>query len=125
MTPRTNRTLSLAAAVVAGALIGAGGGAATYAVLKPAGSKTVVRQVTVADSQPASTGSALSVSSIYQLARKGVVNALGLLQADDVRLPLGEPRGQVVQSLLYRIYVPSGNAHGEDWRVGRRGFNWT
>jgi S1-C subfamily serine protease len=73
MTPRTNRTLSLAAAVVAGALIGAGGGAATYAVLKPAGSKTVVRQVTVADSQPASTGSGLSVSSIYQLARKGVV----------------------------------------------------
>jgi putative serine protease PepD len=73
MTPRTNRTLSLAAAVVAGALIGAGGGAATYAVLKPAGTKTVVRQVTVADSQPASTGSGLSVSSIYQLARKGVV----------------------------------------------------
>ena len=73
MTPRTNRTLSLAAAVLAGALIGAGGGAATYAVLKPAGSKTVVRQVTVADSQPASTGSGLSVSSIYQLARKGVV----------------------------------------------------
>jgi hypothetical protein len=69
MTPRTNRTLSLAAAVVAGALIGAGGGAATYAVLKPAGTKTVVRQVTVADSQPASTGSGLSVSSIYQLAR--------------------------------------------------------
>jgi putative serine protease PepD len=73
MTPRASRTLSLAAAVVAGALIGAGGGAATYAVLKPAGSKTVVRQITVADSQPASTGSALSVSSIYQLARKGVV----------------------------------------------------
>jgi hypothetical protein len=32
---------------------------------------------------------------------KGVVNALGLLQADDVRLPLGKPRGQVVHSLLY------------------------
>ncbi len=72
MTPRTTRTFSLAAALVAGALIGAGGGAATYAVLKPADGKTVVRQVTVANSQPASTGS-LSVQSIYQLARKGTV----------------------------------------------------
>ncbi|MBA3735439.1 MAG: trypsin-like peptidase domain-containing protein [Actinobacteria bacterium] len=73
MTPRTTRILSLPAALVAGALIGVGGGAATYAVLKPADGKTVVRQVTVADSQPASSGSGLSVQSIYQLARKGVV----------------------------------------------------
>ncbi|MDX6370023.1 MAG: hypothetical protein QOG93_1525 [Gaiellaceae bacterium] len=74
MTPRTNRTSSsLAVALVAGALIGAGGGAATYAALSPSNGKTVVRQVTVADAQPASTTSGLSVPSIYRLARKGVV----------------------------------------------------
>jgi putative serine protease PepD len=66
-------TLSLAAAVVAGACIGAGGGAATYAALSSGDSKMVVRQVPVGDSgQPASTN-ALSVNAIYQLARKGVV----------------------------------------------------
>ncbi len=75
MTPRTNRTSSsLAVALVAGALIGAGGGAATYAALSPSKGTTVVRQVTVADAQPASTTtSGLSVPSIYRLARKGVV----------------------------------------------------
>jgi putative serine protease PepD len=75
MTPRTNRaSSSLAVALVAGALIGAGGGAATYAALSPFKGTTVVRQVTVADSQPASTTtSGLSVPSIYRLARKGVV----------------------------------------------------
>jgi putative serine protease PepD len=74
MTPRTNRTSSsLAVALAAGALIGAGGGFATYAALSPSKGKTVVRQVTVADSQPASTTSGLSVPSIYRLARKGVV----------------------------------------------------
>jgi putative serine protease PepD len=64
--------LSLAAALVAGACIGAGGAAATYAALS-SGTKTVVRQTTVAESQPASSTDALSVNAIYQLARKGVV----------------------------------------------------
>jgi putative serine protease PepD len=75
MNLRSSKTLPLTAAVVAGALIGAGGGAATYAALSPGKGNTVVRQVTVADSQPASTGSGLSVQSIYRLANKGVVEA--------------------------------------------------
>jgi putative serine protease PepD len=59
--------------LAAGALIGAGGGAATYAALSSGGGKTVVRQVTVSDAQPASSTGTLSLQSIYKLANKGVV----------------------------------------------------
>ena len=69
---RPTHSLSLAAALVAGALIGVGGGAATYAALSPGSTKTVVRQVAVSDSQPASS-SALTVHSIYTRTHKGVV----------------------------------------------------
>src|SRR6476619_867227 len=71
--PLPTPTVTLAAALAAGALIGAGGGAATYAALSSGNGKTVVRQVTVSDAQPASSDGTLSVQSIYQLANKGVV----------------------------------------------------
>ncbi len=71
--PRTTPTVTLAAALAAGACIGAGGGAATYAALSSGKGKTVVRQVTVSDIQPASNVGNLSVQSIYRLANKGVV----------------------------------------------------
>jgi putative serine protease PepD len=86
MNLRSSKALPLAAAVVAGALIGAGGGAATYAALSPGKGSTVVRQVTVADSQPASTSSGLSVQSIYRLANKGIV---------EVATPQGQGSGFV------------------------------
>jgi putative serine protease PepD len=86
---RSSRTLPLLAAVVAGALIGAGGGAATYAALSQGNSKTVVRQVTVADSQPAATTTGLPVQSIYRLANKGVV---------EVTSPTGQGSGFVYDS---------------------------
>jgi putative serine protease PepD len=70
---RPSSTLSLVAALVAGAFIGVGGGAATYAALSSGDTKTVVRQVTVGDSQPASSSSGLSVNAIYQRTHKGVV----------------------------------------------------
>ena len=70
--PLRTPSVTLAAALAAGALIGAGGGAATYAALSSGDGSTVVRQVTVSDTQPASSGN-LSVQSIYQLANKGVV----------------------------------------------------
>jgi putative serine protease PepD len=70
---RPTSTISLAAALVAGAFIGVGGGAATYAALSSGDTKTVVRQVTVGDSQPASSSSGLSVNAIYQRTHKGVV----------------------------------------------------
>src|SRR5256885_4081633 len=65
--------LPLLGALLAGACIGAGGGAATYAALSSGNAKTVVRQVTVPETQPAANTSGLSVHSIYELARKGVV----------------------------------------------------
>ena len=70
---RPTSLLSLTAAVVAGALIGAGGGVGTYAALSSGDTKTVVRQVTVGGSQPAASTSGLSVNSIYKLAYRGVV----------------------------------------------------
>jgi putative serine protease PepD len=71
--PLPTPTVTLAAALAAGALIGAGGGAATYAALSSGHGTTVVRQVTVSDAQPASSNGNLSVQSIYRLANKGVV----------------------------------------------------
>jgi putative serine protease PepD len=67
--PRTTPTVTLAAVLAAGACIGAGGGAATYAALSSGKGKTV----TVSDVQPASNTGNLSVQSIYRLANKGVV----------------------------------------------------
>jgi putative serine protease PepD len=69
----TTPSVTLAAALAAGALIGAGGGAATYAALSSGNGNTIVRQVTVSDAQPTSSSGSLSVQSIYQLANKGVV----------------------------------------------------
>ena len=66
-------TRSVVAALVAGAVIGVGGGAATYATLSSADSNTVVRQVTVTDSQSTSSASGLSVNAVYQRTHKGVV----------------------------------------------------
>jgi putative serine protease PepD len=71
--PLRTPTVTLAAALAAGALIGAGGGGATYAALSSGDGSTVVRQVTVSDTQPASSGGNLSAQSIYRLANKGVV----------------------------------------------------
>jgi putative serine protease PepD len=69
----TTPSVTLVAALAAGALIGAGGGAATYAALSSGNGTTVVRQVTVNDGQPTSSGGNLSVQSVYRLAYKGVV----------------------------------------------------
>jgi putative serine protease PepD len=66
------RTLSTAAVLVAAAAIGVGG-AATYAGLAPEGTKTIVRQETVSNGQPAANTTGLSVSGIYQRTQKGVV----------------------------------------------------
>ena len=53
MPMRPSRTFAVASALAASASIGAGGGAATYALLSSDGGTTVVRQVTVADAEPA------------------------------------------------------------------------
>jgi hypothetical protein len=68
--PRNSVLLAAALAVVG---IGAGGGATAYAVMTSPETKTVVRQVTVSDPQPAASTSALSVNEIYRRTYKGVV----------------------------------------------------
>jgi putative serine protease PepD len=72
MTRRPRPTLI--ASLIAVACIGAGGGAAVYAAsTSGGGTKTVVRQVTVQDSQPAASTSPLSVNEIYRRSYRGVV----------------------------------------------------
>jgi putative serine protease PepD len=68
---RSSSTLTLAAALAAGAFIGAGGGALTYAALAD-NTKTVVEQPSGGTLQPAST-TELSVNEIYQRSHKAVV----------------------------------------------------
>ena len=86
---RSTRTLSLAAAgLVAVAGIGAGG-AATYAALSS--DDTVVRQVTVEDSEPAAASDASSINEIYQRAYRGVVE---VTVSGSAETPFGEQRQQ-------------------------------
>jgi len=86
--------LPLIAAVVAGALIGAGGGAGTYAALSSRDTKTVVRQVQVGDAQPAASTSGLSVNAIYRLTHRGVVEVKVNSQSSD---PFGGSRNQTAE----------------------------
>ena len=67
-----NRTPLFLAGLIAAVGLGAGAGATAYAVLSDE-STTVVRQVTVADSEPAATADGLSIASIYQRSYKAVV----------------------------------------------------
>jgi len=84
------RTLTGASALLAVAAVGAGG-AATYAGLTADGS-TVVRQVTVSNSEPAAnTTSPLSVGDIYQHTYKGVVE---ITVSTSQATPLGTQDGQ-------------------------------
>ena len=68
--PRRSRT-PLIASLLAAACVGAGGGALLYSAFGSKGD-TVVRQVTVKDTQPAAS-SPLSVNAIYRNNYKGVV----------------------------------------------------
>jgi putative serine protease PepD len=67
-----SRSLKIAAAGAAAVVLGAGGGVAAYAVASDTATQTIVRQVTVTDSQPAASSS-LSVSAIYDRVHDGVV----------------------------------------------------
>jgi putative serine protease PepD len=67
-----SRSLKIAAAGAAAVVLGAGGGVAAYEVASGTATQTVVRQVTVTDSQPA-VNSSLSVSALYDRVHQGVV----------------------------------------------------
>ena len=104
MKPRSS-LLSLTAAVVAGALIGAGGGAGTYAALSSGSTKTVVRQVPVSNSQPAASTSGLSVNSIYKRTYRGVVEVNVNTQTSE---PFGGTRSQAAEGSGF-VYDTSGH----------------
>jgi len=67
--PRT----TLAAALSATALLGAGGGAATYAALGSGGETTIVRTPVESDAQPAAATSGSTVAEIYKRVSDAVV----------------------------------------------------
>jgi S1-C subfamily serine protease len=77
-----SRSLKIAAAFVAAVALGAGGGVAAYSVASGTATQTIVRQVTVNDSQP-TAGSALSVSALYDRVHQGVVTIKVTTQAGD------------------------------------------
>src|SRR5262249_60934736 len=52
-----------------------------------------------------------------------VIGELGLLQADDVRLPLVEPRQQTGHALLDRVHVPGRYPHRAKTSGSRRRAN--
>jgi len=103
---QTRRSLlTLSAAVVAGALIGAGGGVGTYAALSSGKTDTVVRQVNVSDSQPAAATSGLSVNSIYKRTNRGVVEIKVNSQTSD---GFGGSRQQAAEGSGF-VYDTSGH----------------
>ena len=72
--PRRPQTPLIVVSLLALACVAAGGGALLYSAFASNGStKTVVREVTVSDSQPASSTSPLSINDIYRRTNRGVV----------------------------------------------------
>jgi putative serine protease PepD len=108
MNRRPTHILPLAAALVAVLGAGAGGGAATYAALSPESTRTVVRQVTVAGSQPAAATSTLSVNDIYRRAYKGVVEITVATTARSAPNPFGGSQTQRAQGSGF-VYDGTGN----------------
>src|ERR1700750_615654 len=104
MKTRRSSLLTVTAAVVAGALIGAGGGVGSYAALHGDG-KTVVRQVNVGDSQPAAATSGLSVNSIYKRTYRGVVDVKVNSQSSN---PFGGTQQQSAEGSGF-VYDSSGH----------------
>jgi putative serine protease PepD len=72
MNRRPGRISTLLMALVATLAVGAGAGAVAYSTFSSPGTKTVVRQVAVDNSQPAST-SGLTIGQIYRRSFRGVV----------------------------------------------------
>jgi putative serine protease PepD len=85
------RPLALTASLLAAAAIGA----ASYAAISSGGTKTVVRQVTVAGAQPAVATSSSSVTDVYNHASRGVVEIT--VSATSSGYPYGDSRTQQAQ----------------------------
>jgi putative serine protease PepD len=95
--------LTAALAVLA---VGAGGGALVASAFS-GGTKTVVRQVTVSGSQPASSSSSLTVNDVYRRAYKGVVQ-ITVTSQDSTPEPFGGSGTQQAQGSGF-VYDSSGD----------------
>ena len=97
--------LSIVALASAALAVGA------FALISPAGSTTVVRQVAVTGAQPAAARSNLSVTGVYNAARKGVVEITVKSTAADNSggFPFGG--GSQTQQALGSGFVYDGNGH--------------
>ena len=73
MNRRPGRIPKVLSALVAALAVGAGIGAVAYSVISTPDTKTVVREVPVAGSEPTSNASALAIPEIYRRSYKGVV----------------------------------------------------
>jgi putative serine protease PepD len=73
MNRRSGRIPIFLSALVAVLALGAGIGAIAYSAVSGSDTKTVVRQVPVADSEPTANASALTIGEIYRRSYKGVV----------------------------------------------------
>jgi putative serine protease PepD len=90
-----SRSKTIAAVAASTLCIGAGAGAAVTAAFHSGGTKTVVRQVTVAGAQPAVNSSTLSVGQVYQRTSNGVVE---ITVASTSSNPYGFGAGQSQQA---------------------------
>jgi putative serine protease PepD len=88
--------IPIVAALTGALAMGAGGGAAVYATLASGGTTTVVRQVTVGNSEPAASAGALSVNDIYERTHTGVVE-ITVSTGDGDASPFGQSRAQRAQ----------------------------
>ena len=95
------------ASLLAVACVAAGGGALVYSVAasNDGSTKTVVRQVTVADSQPASSESPLSINEIYRRSFRGVVQ---INVSSETSSPFGGQQAQQAEGSGW-VYDMNGN----------------
>jgi putative serine protease PepD len=94
-------------ALVAALAIGAGGGAVAYSTLKSPDTKTVVRQVAVANSEPAASKTGLTVGQIYRDSYKGVVE-ITVTSTTASSSPFGGGQAQKAQGSGF-VYDSKGN----------------
>ena len=111
-----SRTLTRLSAGAAALVLAAGTGAATYATLSDPASQTVVREVPVGDSRPASSTSTLTVGEVYERAHESVVEIT--VTAAAAAGPMGEGSGTSEAQGSGFVYDTSGhvitNAHVVD-----------
>jgi S1-C subfamily serine protease len=97
MLPRPSRFLIIAASLAGAAVLGAGVGAATYAVLDDPTTTQVVRDVGRGDAASAVT-SDLSVSDVYRRVADGVVTVTAVSAGGDGPLPFDAERRRRAQA---------------------------